>query len=105
MAIRIIRNEAGNCITFQGSTQPAYYNACLSGEVNAQDANRVNVINDLRSVPGDTKYEFFGVPYTELETAEGNQFASAAEAAQYITDNANVIATDFSNSLDRKSVV
>ena len=37
MAIRIVRNDTGNCINFVGSTQPAYWNACLSAEVDAED--------------------------------------------------------------------
>ena len=47
MAIRIERNEAGNCINFHGTTNPTYWNACLSGEVNELDAATVNVINDI----------------------------------------------------------
>ena len=37
MSIKIKRNEAGNCIEFQGSSNPVYWNACLSGEVDATD--------------------------------------------------------------------
>ena len=47
MAIRIERNEAGNCINFHGSSNPTYWNACLSGEVDADDSNVVNVVNDV----------------------------------------------------------
>ena len=47
MAIRIVRNEAGNCINFFGSSNPTYWNACLSGEVDSTDSNSVNVINDI----------------------------------------------------------
>ena len=35
MAIKIKRNDAGNCIEFQGSSNPVYWNACLSGEVDS----------------------------------------------------------------------
>ena len=49
MSIKIVRNEAGNCITFEGSSNPVYWNACLSGEVAGSGANLVNVINDIRT--------------------------------------------------------
>ena len=51
MAITIIRNADGNCITFRGSTNPAYFNACLSGEVAGTGglADYVNVRNDIAS--------------------------------------------------------
>ena len=92
MTIRIVRNENGNCITFVGSSQPAYWNSCLSGEVNTEDNTRVDVINDIRTTdPGAPFYEFFGMPYTEFVDAEGNSFANATETAAYITAKANVI--------------
>ena len=47
--IRIVRNSAGNCINFVGTTNPTYWNACLRGEVNADDATRVNVVNTVQS--------------------------------------------------------
>jgi len=92
MAIRIVRNNNGNCVTFIGSSQPAYWNSCLSGEVNDDDNTRVNVINDVRTTDTDNPiYEFFAVPYIEFQDADGNSFADAAEAAAYITEKANVI--------------
>ena len=92
MAIRIVRNEAGNCINFYGSSNPTYWNACLSGEVDSTDTNSVNVINDIiTSETGVTQYEFFRVPYTEFTDRDGNGFADPQTAAQYITDNANVV--------------
>jgi hypothetical protein len=92
MAIRIQRNEAGNCINFHGSSNPTYWNACLSAEVDNVDANSVNVINDvITAATGVTQYEFFRIPYTDFVDAEGNAFASATEAATYITANANVL--------------
>ena len=92
MAIRIIRNEAGNCINFQGSSNPTYWNACLSGQVDADDNTRVHVINDvITGLTGEVHYEFYAMPYTELEDKDGNAFADAQEAADYITANANVI--------------
>ena len=47
MAIRIKRNDSGNCITFEGASNPVYWNACLSAEVDPVDNERVNVINDI----------------------------------------------------------
>ena len=96
MAIRIVRNEQGNCINFYGSSNPTYWNSCLSGEVDSTDTNAVNVINDIiTSETGITQYEFFRVPYTEFVDIDGNAFADAQEAADYITAKANV--TGFSN--------
>ena len=96
MAIRIARNEQGNCINFHGSSNPTHWNACLSGEVDSNDTNTVNVINDIITAQtGTTQYEFFRVPYTEFVDIDGNAFASAQEAADYITAKANV--TGFSN--------
>ena len=92
MAIRIVRNEQGNCINFYGSSNPTYWNACLSGEVDSTDADAVNVVNDIiTSQTGTTQYEFFRVPYTEFVDAEGNGFSDAQTAADYITEKANVV--------------
>ena len=99
MAIRILRNNNGNCVTFVGSSQPAYWNACLSGEVNDDDNTRVNVINDIRTTDSENPvYEFFAVPFTEFQDADGNSFADATECSDYITEKANVVggATEFS---------
>jgi len=90
--IKIIRNEQGNCINFEGSSNPTYWNACLSGEVDSEDANAVNVINDvITSETGVTEYEFYKIPFTEFSDKDGNVFADATEAAAYITAQANVI--------------
>ena len=92
MAIRIVRNEAGNCINFYGASNPTYWNACLSGEVDTVDTNTVNIINDIITAQtGETEYEFFRVPYTEFVDADGNAFADAQDAADYITEKANVV--------------
>jgi hypothetical protein len=48
MAIKISRNEAGNCINFIGSTQPAYWNACLSAQINNEDNSRINILSCIR---------------------------------------------------------
>lgn len=94
MTIRIERNAAGNCISFIGSTNPVYFNACLSGEVSPSDANVVNVINDIMTAASPTKvYEFFNIPFTEFRDADNAAFADAQACADYITLKANVVGT------------
>ena len=94
MAIRITRNNEGNCITFIGSSNPAYWNACLSAEL-SDDPGRFHIINDIRSANEQSiQYEFFNVTYTDFADADGNGFADAQEAVDYINANANVIGLD-----------
>jgi len=91
MAIRVIRNAAGNCVNFLGSSNPVYWNACLSAVVDSTYSDRINIINDIRTVAeGTTIYEFFQVPYSDFEQADGTAFTNATEAATYITAQANV---------------
>lgn len=90
MPIKIVRSDAGNCITFEGTSNPVYWNSCLSGEVAADDSQLVNVVNDIRSDDNDTFYEFFHIPYTEFRDANNNTFADASAVASYITLNGNV---------------
>ena len=92
MAIKVTRNDAGNCITFVGSTNPVYWNSCLEGEINEDNSNNVNVINKIRTVEeGTTIYEFFNLPYTDFQDKDGNEFVSPSDCAEYITANANVL--------------
>ena len=92
MTIQIVRNTDGNCITFRGSTNPAYWNACLSAEVDPTYSDRINVINDIATADqNETIYEFYKIPYTEFRDADNNPFASAADTAAYITAQGNVI--------------
>ena len=92
MAIKVTRNDAGNCITFVGSTNPVYWNSCLEGEINEDNSNNVNVINKIRTVEeGVTIYEFFNLPYTDFQDKDGNDFVSPSDCAEYITANANVL--------------
>ena len=94
MAIRISRNNEGNCITFIGSSNPAYWNACLSAEL-SDDPGRFHIINDIRSQnEPEIQYEFYNVTYTDFADADGNAFADAQEAVDYINANANVIGLD-----------
>ena len=53
MAIKIIRNEQANCITFRGTSVPAYFNACLSGVVSPDDPDgRCKELADKAGVIG-----------------------------------------------------
>ena len=92
MAIKVTRNDAGNCITFVGSTNPVYWNSCLEGEINEDNSNNINVVNKIRTVEeGVTIYEFFNLPYTDFQDKDGNNFVSPSDCAEYITANANVL--------------
>lgn len=92
MTIKIKRNEAGNCINFEGSSNPVYWNSCLSGEVDSTDSTLVNVVNDIITTQsGVTQYEFFRIPYTEFVDADGNAFSTAQDCSDYITQEANVL--------------
>ncbi len=91
MAIKIARNEQGNCINFYGSSNPTHWNACLSGQVDPQDNTLVNVVNDITtSQAGTTQYEFFNIPFTEFLDEDNNSFNNAQEVADYITLKGNV---------------
>lgn len=91
MAIRISRNDAGNCINFIGSSAPAYWNACLSAELNSDDTDRINIINDIRTASEPViQYEFFAVRYDEFISKEGDAFAGPQACVDYINANANV---------------
>ena len=94
MAIRIARNDAGNCINFFGSSNPTYWNAVLEGEINEDNPNNINVVNTVRSLENEgTVYEFFNLPFSDFVDKDENVFENASECAQYITDNANVSGT------------
>ena len=63
--IRVVHNHAGNCINFYNSTQPVYWNGCLSASVSAGTTDRINIQNSIRDVSvGSSIYEFFRVPHT-----------------------------------------
>jgi hypothetical protein len=91
MTIRITRNAEGNCINFIGSSNPAYWNACLSAVINEDDSTRINIINDIRSEnSADTAYEFYAMPFEEFSDKNGNLFVDAQAAVDYINLEANV---------------
>ncbi len=92
MAIRVERNNEGNCINFHGSSNPTYWNSCLTAYVDADFPDTINVVNDIITAQtGTTQYEFFRIPYTEFTAANNSAFATPQAAADYITTNANVI--------------
>jgi len=88
--IKVERNEAANCINFDGSSVPAYFNACLSASFTGDN---VNVKNDIRSLQlGEDFFEFSNIHYTVFRDKDNNTFANAQAAADYITLNGNVAA-------------
>jgi hypothetical protein len=92
MTIRISRNEAGNCINFVGTTNPAYWNACLSAQINSVNSDNVDIINDIRTeADAEIRYEFFDVPYAEFSDKDGNDFDTVQDCVDYINANANVV--------------
>lgn len=92
MAIRITRNDAGNCINFVGSSNPAYWNACLSAVLNSEDGNRVDIINDIRSENEDEiQYEFYAVDFNDFADKDNNAFTTAQQMVDYVNENANVV--------------
>ena len=92
MAIRVERNEQGNCVNFHGSSNPTYWNACLTASVDETLTNTINVVNDIITAQtGVTEYEFFQIPYTDFTRADNSDFSNAQEAADYITAAARVV--------------
>lgn len=91
MAIKIERNEDGNCIQFLGSKNPVYWNGCLNAEINASDSDSINIRNTSASTGlGRDYFEFFKYDYTEFVDADDNPFASAQECVDYINLKANI---------------
>jgi hypothetical protein len=91
MAIKIVRNNEGNCINFYGSSNPTYWNACLSGEVDSTDSTLVNIKNDIKTAEaGAPQYEFFQIPFTEFRDEDNNAFNNAQEVSDYVTLKGNV---------------
>jgi len=90
MSIRIVRNEEANCINFEGSSVPSYFNACLSASVSG---DKIHIKNDIRSAQlGTDFFEFSNIDYNVFQDKDGNSFNSAQETADYITINGNVAA-------------
>lgn len=90
MPIQIIRNVDGNCIEFRGSSNPVALNNVVSGEVDVNFPDTINVINTTATAAGQNVYEFFQIPYTEFRDEENNSFGTAQACADYITLKGNV---------------
>ena len=90
MAIKIIRNEEGNCIQFEGTTLPVYWNACLSARVNSSNPDNIDIVNDIETgQTGIEKQELTNEHYTNFLDKDGNAFANVQEAIDYINSSAN----------------
>ena len=99
MAIRIVRNEDGNCIEFRNSPNPVYWNACLSAVASPTEANNIHIINDIKTNgSSETVYEFFNLPFTDFEDKDGVAFVDRQAAIDYINVNGNVASTPISAS-------
>ena len=104
------RNLAGNCLTFEGSSNSVFFNNTVTAEINADNSNNINIVNDIRTGTGvhsnPDQYEFWNVPYTTFCDEDGGNFASAQAAVDYINDRARVLDTtgrfilDANDSLD-----
>ena len=76
MSIKVARNASGNCVVFYGQTNPVYFNACLSAEV---DGDYISVKNDIASSTTENSdnsvYEFYQLHFSEWVDEEGSSFA------------------------------
>ena len=92
MAIRISRNVTGDCLLFEGSSNPIHWNPRLSAEVDSMDPTAINVINerisDCMSVE-EKAYEFRRTPFSCFVDSDGESFASASDCAAFINDMGN----------------
>ena len=94
MTIRVIRNESGNCVQFEGTTLPVYWNSCLSARANHAAPDHIDVINDVETgQTGVEKQELTNIHYTEFADKNGSAFNDVDEAIEYINVNANVLGT------------
>ena len=92
MAIRVERNEQGNCVNFHGSSNPTYWNACLTASVDETLTDTINIVNDIITAQtGVTEYEYFQIPFTDFTRADNSNFTTAQEAADYISAACRVV--------------
>jgi hypothetical protein len=92
MPIQIVSNTNANAVELRGLNEGVYYNACLSGQVNADDGDRVDIVNDVKTAAaGETVFEVHARHYTDFLDADGNGFADATAAADYVTAECHVI--------------
>ena len=91
------RNLAGNCLTFEGSSNPVFFNNTVRAEVNADNSDNINIVNDVRTGTGahanPDQYEFWDVPYTTFCDEDGADFPDCQTAVDYINERARVLDT------------
>jgi hypothetical protein len=88
MAIKVLRNDQGNCVQFGNSTNPVYWNACLRAVQDSTDPSLINIINDSRTDSSDSViYEFYNIPYTEFVDGNEIAFTSVESAVEYINNS------------------
>lgn len=88
MTIKIIRNEAGNCINFQGADTPVYWNSCLTAVANDTNPDNINIRNNIKS-DGSEAFEFFNEPFASFVDANGDAFSDLDACLSYINTAAN----------------
>ena len=92
MTIRVVRNDAGNCVNFYGTSNPTYWNACLVALPDPTYPNLISVKNEIRSVEeGEDVFEFYQLPFDLFVKADGSAFVDRDEAVEYISEAAHVI--------------
>lgn len=93
--IIVTHNSAANCVVFAGTSNPVYFNACLTALIDEEDNTLINVRNNQKTLDASTPiWEFYRVPYTEFADAQGNPFPTPTDAIEYINQEANVSITD-----------
>lgn len=86
MSIRIERDRLANVIKFHGSSTPIHPNNVLTAQVNADDADRLDIIN---SVGGGLFYEYYAIHHSEFVREDNTPFGGALDAVDYINNAAN----------------
>jgi len=86
MSIRIERDRLANVIKFHGSSTPIHPNNVLTAQVNAEDADRIDVYN---SVGGTSFFEYYAIHHSEFVRADGSAFGGAVDLVDYINTSAN----------------
>jgi hypothetical protein len=93
MAIQIVPSPNGNSVELRGLEEGVYFNSCLSGRVNPDDSDRIDILNDVKTAAagGVEQFVVHFRHYTEFLDEDGNGFADATATAAYITENCNTI--------------
>lgn len=95
MSIRVIRNREGNCVEFEGTTLPVYWNACLSAREAPDAPGTIDIVNNIETgQTGVEKREIHHEPFDNFRDADGNSFADVQAAVDYINVAANAAASE-----------